>query len=447
MTDAAATMRSKGFLAVLGLSACLGVVASVVAWGFLELVFHLQDWVFTDFPDGLGFGSPPLWWPIPILAIAGVVTAFAILRLPGRGGHVPVEGLSSTPTQPAELPGVLLAATAGIGLGVVLGPEAPLIAMGGALGLLAIRLLRVDAPPEVSEVVAASGTFAAVAFLFGSPIAAAVILIEAAGLGGSRLPLVVVPGLLASGIGSLVWLGMGSWTGLSTTDISITPLELPHFARPDLADFAWTVPIAVAIAVVTFAIFWMARHARRFADWRPFVALPAIGVGIAGLAIAFSQATDKGVREALFSGEFSIDPLVSDPGAWSLSALALLIGFKGVAYGLSLGSFRGGPVFPAIFLGAAGGVMASELPGLGLTPAVAVGIGAAVVSVLRLPLSAVVLGVLLTLQAGPGAAPLVIVGVIAAYLTTQALDARGTDPSPPHAPTPTTAAPAAPAGR
>jgi chloride channel protein, CIC family len=91
--------------------------------------------------------------------------------------------------------------------------------------------------------------------------------------------------------------------------------------------------------------------------------------------------------------------------------------------------------------------MASELPGLGLTPAVAVGIGAAVVSVLRLPLSAVVLGVLLTLQAGPGAAPLVI-GVISAYLTTVALDARvASEGVPPLEPAPTTVAPTARAGR
>jgi hypothetical protein len=67
-------------------------------------------------------------------------------------------------------------------------------------------------------------------------------------------------------------------------------------------------------------------------------------------------------------GEFSLGPLVENPAAWSLSALALLIAFKGVAYGLSLGAFRGGPVFPAIFLGAAGGMMAAQLPGFDLTP-------------------------------------------------------------------------------
>ena len=107
----------------------------------------------------------------------------------------------------------------------------------------------------------------------------------------------------------------------------------------------------------------------------------------------------------LFSGQSAIGPLVADPGAWSLSALALVIAFKGLAYGVSVGTFRGGPTFPAMFLGAAGGLMAAQLPGFELTPAVAVGLGAAVVAVLRLPLSAVVLATLLTVHTGLGSGP------------------------------------------
>lgn len=422
--DPLSIMRSRRFLGLLVLAALVGVAASAIAWGFLELVHHMRQWVFTDIPREIGFDSAPLWWSLPVLGIAGVVTAFAIVRLPGHGGHVPAEGLNPAPTQPIELPGVILAAVASIGLGLVLGPEAPLIAMGGGLGILAARLLRGDTPPEVSEVLAAAATFAALAFLFGSPIIAAVILIEAAGLGGTRLPLVLVPGLMASGIGSLVWIGMGSWTGLSTADISISPLELPAYARPDIADFGWTILLAAAVAVVTFAIFRLARETQRLATWRPFLVLPAVGLAVSGLAIAFSETADKGVGEVLFSGEDAIGPLVSNPAAWSLSALALLIAFKGLAYGLSLGSFRGGPVFPAMFLGAAAGMMAAQLPGFDLTPAIAVGIGAAVASVLRLPLSAAVLAVLLTVSAGAGAGPLIIVGVVVAYLITLGLGAR-----------------------
>jgi hypothetical protein len=134
--------------------------------------------------------------------------------------------------------------------------------------------------------------------------------------------------------------------------------------------------------------------------------------------------TDKGVDQVLFSGQDALGPLTDNPGAWSAGALGALLVVKGLAWGVSLGSFRGGPTFPAVFLGAAAGVTASHLPGFDLTPAVAVGIGAAVVAVLRLPLSAVVLSSLLTAKSGLADTPLIIVGVVIAYLATTALSAR-----------------------
>jgi hypothetical protein len=88
-----------------------------------------------------------------------------------------------------------------------------------------------------------------------------------------------------------------------------------------------------------------------------------------------------------------------------------------------------------LVLGAAGGVIAAQLPGYSITPAVAVGIGAAVASVLRLPLSAVVLAALLTAKTGAGSLPLVIVGVVVAYVITTVLSgpsaANGAAATPP----------------
>jgi H+/Cl- antiporter ClcA len=273
-------------------------------------------------------------------------------------------------------------------------------------------------------VVAAAGSFAAVSFIFGSPLVGAVILIEAAGLDRRRLMVIVPVGLLAAGIGSLVSIGMGSWTGLSSKDFALKTLTLPDFARPDLAEFAWTAPLAVVVAAAVFVIFTAARALEPVVERRRFVLLPAAGLVVAGLAIAFSQATDKGAEQVLFSGQEQLPGLVEGADTWSVSALALLIGFKGVAWSVSLAGFRGGPTFPGLFLGAAAGVLASHLPGLGLTPAVAVGMGAAVVAVLRLPLSAVLLALVLTSGAGNGVEPLVITGVVVAYLTTLALSRR-----------------------
>ena len=69
--------------------------------------------------------------------------------------------------------------------------------------------------------------------------------------------------------------------------------------------------------------------------------------------------------------------------------------------------------------------MAGQLPGFEMAPAVAVCIGAAVVAVLRLPLASLILASVLAVKAGPGAMPLVIVGVAAAYLATLYMDGFG----------------------
>jgi H+/Cl- antiporter ClcA len=418
----ATQIQPKQFVVLLLLAAAIGLVVSLAAWCFLEGVHELQQGIFDDLPRALGYDhGPPRWWSLPVCGLAGVVIAFAIVRLPGRGGHVPAEGLKVSPTQPVELPGVILAAVATLGFGLVLGPEAPLIALGGGLAALTVQLVRRDAPQQVVTVMAAAGSFAALSFIFDSPLIAAVILIEATGIGGPTLPLVLLPGLLAAGIGSLVSIGMGSFTGVNTSAYSLGALPLAKFTRPDIADFAWAIPLAVGVAIGAFLIVRLARELYRLVESREFLLLPLAGLAVAGLAIAFSEASGKSVDDVLFSGQDQLPSLVAGAGTWSVSALALLIAFKGVAWSVSLGSFRGGPVFPALFLGATAGLLASHLPGFAATPAVAVGMGAAVVSVLGLPLSAVVLATLLTAESGAGASPLIIVGVVVAYLATRAL--------------------------
>jgi H+/Cl- antiporter ClcA len=427
--DSTSTLLSQGFIVLLAIAAIVGVVVSIAAWCFLELIYQLQRELYHHLPSALGYhNGPPLWWSLPILGIAGLITAFAIARLPGEGGHIPAEGLKvgGGPTQPVQLLGIILAGLASIGLGIVIGPEAPLIAMGAGLAVATIKLARKQAPSQVLVVVGATGSFAALSFVFSSPIIAAIILIEATGLGRSRLPIVLLPGLVGAGIGTLVSIGMGSFTGLSTSAYALGSLPLPAFKHPTLVTFAWTIPLAVIVAVIAHLIRTGGMSTQRIVKPRPFLLLPLCGLIVSGLAIAFAQITGKGVNEVLFSGQDALPGLISSAGTWSVSALVLLILFKGLGYSISLGSFRGGPTFPAIFLGAAGGILASHLPGFSITAAVAVGIGTGVTAILRLPLSAIVIASLLTSKAGAGAEPVTIIGVVVTYLMTMWLSARAT---------------------
>jgi hypothetical protein len=151
---------------------------------------------------------------------------------------------------------------------------------------------------------------------------------------------------------------------------------------------------------------------------------------VGGLAIAFNQATGQPIDAVLFSGQDAFAELIKTGPTLSLSTLALLLLFKGLAWSLSLGNFRGGPTFPALFLGTVGGLLAAHLPGLSETPAVAVLMAAACVSVLRLPLSCALITLILTSNAGLGVSPLIVVAVVVAYISIESLSALRTAVTP-----------------
>jgi H+/Cl- antiporter ClcA len=411
-----AVLRSRAYIRLLIVAAILGVPISAAAYGFLALVNYLQQELFTHLPHGLGLSTVPAWWPLPMLVIGGVLAGLAIRYLPGNGGASPAPGFGvHPPPTPVQLPGVILAALASLAFGAVIGPEMPLIALGGGLAVLATKAARRrPVPPQGVTVLGASGAFAALSTLLGSPISSAFLLMEAAGLGGPTMELVLVPGLLASGVGALIFIGLDSLTGLGTFSLAIP--NLPHFARPDLAEFGWAVAIGLAAAVVGPAIRWLALFLKPYADRWVMLVLPLAGAVVAVLAIIYAEGTGKATSEVLFSGQNDIGPLIHNAGSYTVGALLLLLVCKAVAYGVSLSGFRGGPIFPALFIGAAAGIALSHLPGLPLVPAVAMGIGAMTVVMLTLPLTSVLLATLLLASDAVAVTPLVIVAVVVAYV-------------------------------
>jgi H+/Cl- antiporter ClcA len=419
-SDPLALLRSRSYVRLLLLAALIGVPVSAVAYGFLKLVAVLQEAVFEALPEGLGFDAAPTWWPVPTLALSGLLTACAIRSLPGRGGHSPADGFKTSGPWPAEaIPGVMLAALATLSFGAVLGPEAPLILIGSGLGVLAVRLAARDAPPTAAAVMAAAGSFAAISSLLGSPLLGAFLLLEASGLGGPMLGVVLVPGLLAAGIGTLIFIGLDSLTGFGTFSLAIPGLA--PFDRPTGAMFGYAIAFGLLAPFLGRGIQLLAVAVRARVEPHMLLLMPGVGLLIGALAAGFAEVTDHASSEVLFSGQEALGGLIADADTWSVGALLALIVCKGLAYALSLSSFRGGPVFPAMFLGAAGGIAASRLPGLELVPAVAMGIGAMCTVMLTLPLTSTLLATLLLAADGLAVMPLVIVAVVVAYVVTARL--------------------------
>ena len=131
--DPVAIIRSKRYIGALVLAALVGIPVSVVAYGFLALVAAIQRFLFTELPNQMLGGPAPAWWPLPWLVLCGLLVALTIRYLPGNGGHSPALGFQTGggPATGRELPGIFLAALATLGLGAAVGPEAPLLAIGG----------------------------------------------------------------------------------------------------------------------------------------------------------------------------------------------------------------------------------------------------------------------------------------------------------------------------
>jgi chloride channel protein, CIC family len=418
--DPVELLRSRSYLALLVFGAVVGVLVAVVAYFFLKATQEAQAYVFTTLPHDLGFSSEPLWWPLPCLALAGLLVALTIRYLPGTAGHKPAEGFKTgSPVLPIELPGIVIASLATLCLGVVLGPEAPLIAIGSGIGVLAVQLIKRDAPAMASAVIGAAGSFAAISTLLGSPIVGAFLLMEAAGIGGAMLGVVLVPGLLAAGIGSLIFVGLDSWTGFGTFSLAVP--EIPHVGSPRGAEFLWAIAIGVGAAVLGTAIRRLALLLQPIVERRIVPLTPVVGLTIGGLAIAFAEGTGRSSSLVLFSGQEQLGPLIENAAGWSVWALVLLLACKGLAYGASLSSFRGGPIFPSMFIGAAGGIALSHAPGLPMIAGVGMGIGAMSATMLGLPLTSVLLASLFLQPDALALMPLVIVAVVVAYVTSARL--------------------------
>jgi H+/Cl- antiporter ClcA len=415
------------YLRILVLAALVGVPAAAAAVIFTSLLHGMESLVWHELPDAAGWDEPPWWFVLAVPTLGGAVVA-AALRLPGHGGHSAMDGLSLGEVPLRHLPSILLAALASLSFGLVLGPEAPLVALGLALGLVARRFAKEGATD--GQILALAGGYAAISTVLGGPLTSALLLFEVLAAGGAfpsaQLGRLLVPGLVASGVGALVFTGVEDWPGVREFVLELP--ELPAYPTVELVDIAWCLPVAAAVAVVVVACQVGAGHVARKAQPRGAATLLVGGGLLVGLlAVVFRELSDRPVDLVLFSGANSLGPTVAEGSAGVLVALILA---KGLAYAVSLGAgFRGGPVFPAVALGVALGVLAENvLPGLALTPAVIAGVAAGAAAALRAPFFGALLATLLVGAAAADTIPIAILAAVTGWLVASALQPPEAEP-------------------
>ena len=118
---------------------------------------------------------------------------------------------------------------------------------------------------------------------------------EASGLAGAMMSAVLLPGLLAAGVGSLVFVGLNSWTGWGTLSLAVP--GIPPFTSPTFAEFLWAIAIGLMAPVLGTAIKRLALTLQPIIERRRVALMPLGGVAVGGLAIAFGQATDKAASD------------------------------------------------------------------------------------------------------------------------------------------------------
>jgi H+/Cl- antiporter ClcA len=407
------------YLRLVLLGALVGIPAAFVAAGFIALVHYLQHWLWEDLPDALGHSSPPWYLVLFLPVVGGALVLAARTLLPGDGGHRPLEGIAMAPTPPSHALSIALASLATLAFGGVLGPEAPLIALGSVVGLVLTSFARLDR--RESTVLSTAGSFSAISALFGGPIVGGVLMVEGAvGLGVGALP-VLVPGFVAAAVGYVIFIGFGDWGGLDAPGLVIP--GLPTYDGMHLGDLF----LAIVVGVLTVLVVAVVRALATRIDGRgqARLGLPAILIGGAaavGALAVLADALGANSQDVLFSGQASVPTLATED---STRIVLILLVAKALAYGVSLGcGFRGGPVFPAIFLGIGLAMLAVIWFDQSPTWAIAAGAAAGTAAVTRMLLTSMVLATLLVGQAGLDAVPSAVLAASAAWLAVTALERR-----------------------
>lgn len=323
----------------------IGIASSLILIMVMKIASILQNLLWQRLPGTLGIAQDSPLWIIGVLTLTGIAVGLVIRFSQGHAGPDPAcEPLIGAPVPPSALPGLIVALILGLAGGVSLGPEHPIMTVNIALAVaIGARLL-----PRVNRmewtILASAGTIGA---LFGTPVAAALIFSQTLN-GSSEVPLwdrLFAP-LMAAAAGAL------------TTGLFFHPhfsLPIAHYGQMEMTDIlSGAIVAAIAIAAGMVAVWCLPRlHAMMHQMKNPVLVL-----GIGGFILGILGVIGGPV--SLFKGLDEMQQMVANQ-AFSTSDYFLLAVIKLAALVVAAASgFRGGRIFPAVFVGVALGLMLHE---------------------------------------------------------------------------------------
>ncbi|KAF2411730.1 ion channel protein [Microbacterium sp. B35-04] len=350
----------------------IGVLSALSLWLLEQIADRLDDVLWTTTPQALGISSDSPWWIFTVLTATGIAVGLVVWLVPGHAGpDSATTELAAKPLQLWVLPGLVVVVVLSLAGGVSLGPENPIIAVNVSLAIALVARVAKAVPPELTAALAISATIGA---LFGTPVAAALVFTGMVGefkMGGSLWDKLFLP-LVAAGAGSVTTFLLGGGFGTAT--------PLAPYGTPQPFDLLLGAIVACAAAafgvvgIYLFPLVHRAFHALRHPML--YITLGGVVLGLLGM-IGGPITLFKGLEQ---SGELLADPDAYPPGQLTV---ILLVKMAALVVAASAG-FRGGRIFPAVFLGVAAGLLGGALlPGLPLSLAVACGVLGVVLAIAR----------------------------------------------------------------
>ncbi|MFE7468324.1 ion channel protein [Streptomyces sp. NPDC057499] len=334
----------------------VGVLSALVLLGVSLLAERFQEVLWEALPDALSVGRYSALWTVAVLTACGLATGLLIRAVPGHAGPDPATtGLVDPPLPPLVVPGLLLVTVLTLAGGVSLGPENPITAANIALACWLGGRLVPGAPAAQWLALAAAGTVGA---LFGTPVAAALILTE-------TLTSRPGPGALWDRLFAPLAAGTAGALTMTLLAHPSFDLSLPPYGRPRWGDLLSSAVIASAGAVLGLLVVYAFPYVHRFfRSLRSFRGLggPVLALTAGGLLLGALGAL--GGRLTLFKGLDEVRELAAAPDGWSAGQFAVMAVVKAAALLVAAScGFRGGRIFPAVFVGVALGLCAHALAG------------------------------------------------------------------------------------
>ncbi|MEV0317348.1 ion channel protein [Streptomyces sp. NPDC050658] len=340
----------------------VGVGSSLVLLLLSFVAERLQDLLWDVLPDAVGVDGTSAGWILGVLTAAGLVVGLLVWKVPGHAGPDPATlGLVDPPEPLRVLPGLALTVVVGLAGGVSLGPENPITAINIALAYFLGMKAMPRTPAGNWVFLAAAGTIGA---LFGTPVAAALVLSEFGSDPDDPRPLwdrLFAP-LVAAGAGALTTVLVAH----PAFQVDVEPYGGPHWGDILSAVVVSTAAAAVGLGAV-YAFPFLHRAFRQLKH-------PVLMLTVGGLTLGALGAL--GGHLTLFKGLDEMKELTAEAAEHDAGNLLLLALVKLAALCVAATcGFRGGRIFPAVFVGVALGMFAHALvdavpPALAITCAI-----------------------------------------------------------------------------